>query len=114
MEVLKRLRLFKKLSPNFKINRIVTFTKGFTYDFKHIFPGTYLVSKPFVSPMSGNYIVSIVDLEDTMSGHDDLISEEAFYAGFTCWNIKLSYFNNIKGVVDYSKGYSFLYKGGKN
>lgn len=62
------------------------------------------------NPVSGNYIVAIVNLEDTMSGHDEHISEEAYEAGFTCWNLKLSFFNDIQGVKNYIMGISFLYK----
>ena len=112
MEALKRLRLFKKLDPNFEIDKIVTVTKEFVYDFKNILPGTYLVSKPFGSPISSNTIVAIVNLEDTMEGHDEHISDEAFDEGFTCWNIRLDYFNNIKGIKDYYKSLNFLYEGG--
>lgn len=111
MEVLKRIGLFKKLSPDFKINRVVTFTKGFSYDFKDILPGAYLVSEPFVSPVSGNYIVTIVNIEDTMSGHDEYISEEAYDKGFTCWNLKLRFFNDIEGVKNFNRGFNFLWKG---
>lgn len=109
MEVLKRYRLFKKLDPYFEIDKVVTFTRGFYYDYKNILSGTYLVSKPFVSPVSGNYIVAIVNLEDTMSGHDEYISEEAYDAGFTCWNLKLSFFNDIQGIKNFIMGISFLY-----
>ena len=112
MEVLERLNLFKKLSPDFEIDKVVTFTKGFSYDFKNILPGTYLVGKPYVSPISGMYTVTIVNLEDTMSGHNEHISGRAHEAGFTCWNLRLGYFNNIEGVVNYNKGFNFLYKGG--
>ena len=110
MEILKRYKLFKKLDPNFEIDKIVTFTKGFSYDFHNILPGVYLVSKPFVSPVSGNYIVAIVNLEDTMSGHSEHISEEAYDEGFTCWNLKLSFFNDIQEVKNSIMGISFLYK----
>lgn len=68
--------------------------------------------RAFVSPVSGNYIVAIVNLEDTMSGHDEHISEEAYEAGFTCWNLKLSFLNDIQGVKNYHNDFNFLYTGG--
>lgn len=37
MEVLKRLKLFKKLDPNFEIDKIVIFTKEFSYDLKRYY-----------------------------------------------------------------------------
>lgn len=114
MEVLKRYRLFKKLDPDFKINKIVTFTKGFSYDFRNILPGVYLVSKPFVSPVSGNYIVAIVNLEDTMSGHDEHISEEAYYEGFSCWRIRLVNFEEMKEFKPLIASSNFLWKGENN
>ena len=83
MEVLKRLKLFKKLDPNFEIDKIVIFTKEFSYDFKKILPGTYLVGKPFKSFVSDKTIVAIVNL--------------------------LDYFNNIKSMKNYNKSFNFLY-----
>lgn len=109
MEVLKRLKLFKKLDPNFEIDKIVIFTKEFSYDFKKILPRTYLVGKPFKSFVSDKTIVAIVNLEDTMSGHSEHISDRAYEAGFTCWNIRLDYFNNIKSMKNYNKSFNFLY-----
>lgn len=37
-------------------------------------------------------------------------SEEAYDEGFTCWNLKLSFFNDIQEVKNSIMGISFLYK----
>ena len=44
-----------------------------------------------------------------MSGHSEHISDRAYEAGFTCWNIRLDYFNNIKSMKNYNKSFNFLY-----
>lgn len=120
---LERLELFKILEPNFKIDRILSLTKGIEYEGLTINEGIYVVSEPFRGFL-GYKVVTLIDLEKTMNGHNFDISGKTHEKGFSCWRINLDYFleNGIKGwnippkyrrcfkVVKPNQLTSFLYK----
>lgn len=111
--ILKRLKLFKELEPDFKIDKSFYLIEPLEYDFKDIHIGAYIVSKPFVSTHTGDTIVTIVNLERTMQGHKMDISSRTRNQGFTCWRIKVDDFKQqfkTAPLVDFS---NFLYKGDK-
>lgn len=110
---LERLELFKILEPRFKIDKVLILTKAIEYEGLTINEGIYLVSKPFRGFL-GSKIVTIIDLEKTMKGHNFDISEKTHKKGFSCWRINLDYFEDIKEfkpLVAYS---NFLWKGEDN
>lgn len=92
---LERLELFKILEPNFKIDRVLSLTKGIEYGGLTINEGIYLVSKPFRSFL-GSKIVTIIDLEKTMKGHNSDISEKTHKKGFSCWRMNENRFKIIQ------------------
>lgn len=108
----ERLNLFKKLNPNFKVDRIVRLVKPIRYDDLTIKEGFYAISPPRISPFTGNRIVVLVDLENTMSGHYEDIDYEAYREGFSCWRFKLNDFENFVEFKTSRINYDFIYKGG--
>lgn len=111
---LERLELFKELCPYFKIDKIVRLTKSIRYDDLNIHEGIYLVSTPRLSTFSGNMVVVIVDLDNTMSGHMKDISINANCKGFSCWRIKLVDFEEMKEFEPLIASSNFLWKGEDN
>ena len=109
----KRLELFKILEPKFKIDKVLSLTEDIEYDDLKIYKGIYLVSEPFRGFL-GSKVVTIIDLENTMRGHNFDISGKTYEKGFSCWRISLDYFEEIKEfkpLVAYS---NFLWKGEDN
>lgn len=111
---LRRLKLFKELEPEFKIDKVFYLMKPLEYDFKYLAIGAYIVSKPFVSSQTGDTIVTIVDLERTMQGHKMDISTRTRNKGFTCWRIKENDFKKQFKTTPFGASLNFLYKGEKN
>lgn len=110
---LERLELFKILEPNFKIDRILSLTKGIEYEGLTINEGIYVVSEPFIS-FTGNKIVTIVCLENTMKGHRMDINLTTYEKGFRCWRIRLVYFEEMKEFKPLIASSNFLWKGRDN
>jgi hypothetical protein len=113
-ENLRRLKLFKELEPDFKIDKVFYLMDPLEYDYKYIDIGSYIVSKPFVSSQTGDTIVTIVDLERTMKGHKMGISIRTRNQGFTCWRIKENDFKKQFKTAPFVAFSNFLYKGGQN
>lgn len=113
-ENLRRLKLFKELEPDFKIDKVLYLTEPIEYDFKHIDIGAYIVSKPFVSTHTGDTIVTIVNLERTMQGHGMDISSRTRNQGFTCWRINVEDFKKQFKTAPFGASHNFLYKGDQN
>lgn len=113
-ENLRRLKLFKELEPDFKIDKVFYLTEPLEYDYKDIGIGVYIVSKPFVSTHTGDTIVTIVNLKRTMQGHRMDISTRTRNQGFTCWRIKVDDFKQQFKTVPFGAFLNFLYKGEKN
>lgn len=111
---LRRLKLFKELEPDFKIDKVFYLIEPIEYDFKNLSTGAYIVSKPFVSSQTGDTIVTIVDLERTMQGHKMDISTRTGNKGFTCWRIKENDFKKQFKTAPFGASLNFLYKGEKN
>ena len=111
---LRRLKLFKELEPDFKIDKVFYLMKPLEYDFKYLAIGAYIVSKPFVSSQTGDTIVTIVDLERTMQGHKMDISTRTRNKGFTCWRIKENDFKKQFKTTPFGDSLNFLYKGEQN
>lgn len=112
-ENLRRLKLFKELEPNFKIDKVFYLMEPLEYDFKDLNIGAYIVSKPFVSSHTGDTIVTIVNLGKTMQGHQKDISTRTRNQGFTCWRIKVDDFKKQFKTAPFRASCNFLYKGGK-
>lgn len=112
--IFKRLKLFKELEPDFKIDKVFYLTEPLEYDFKHIDIGAYIVSKPFVNSQTGNTIVTIINLERTMKGHSMGISDRTRNRGFTCWRIKETDFKRKFKIALFEAFHNFLYKGEQN
>lgn len=112
-ENLRRLKLFKELEPDFKIDKVFYLMDPLEYDFKYINIGSYIVSKPFVSSQTGDTIVTIVDLERTMQGHRMDISSRTRSKGFTCWRIRENDFKKQFKTTPFRDSLNFLYKGDK-
>ena len=110
---LERLELFKILEPNFKIDRVLSLTKAIEYEELTINEGIYLVSEPFRGSL-GRKIVTIIDLEKTMKGHNFDISRKTHEKGFSCWRINLDYFEDIKEFKPLIASSNFLWKGEDN
>ena len=113
-ENLRRLKLFKELEPNFKIDKVFYLIDPIDYDFKYIGIGAYIVSKPFTSIQTGRTIVTIVNLGRTLEGHKMDISTRTHNQGFTCWRIGVDYFKEQFKTAPFSASLDFLYKGGQN
>lgn len=111
--IFKRLKLFKDLEPDFKIDKVVYLKESEEFDDKFIIQGAYIVSKPFNSCVSGDKIVTIIDLENTMRGHDFDIHYETYKENFTCWRINIDYFKENFKIEPLEMLHEFLYKGGK-
>ena len=111
---LRRLKLFKELEPDFKIDKVFYLTEHLEYDYKHIDIGAYIVSKPFVSTHIGNTIVTIVDIERKMQGHGMDISSRTLNQSFTCWRIKVDDFKKQFKTAPFGASLNFLYKGEQN
>ena len=111
--IFKRLKLFKELEPNFKIDKVVYLKESTEFDDKFIVQGAYIVSKPFASAVTGDNIVTIIDLENTMRGHDFDIHHETYKENFTCWRIDIEYFEENFKIDHLLAMHEFLYKGGK-
>lgn len=109
----KRLELFKELEPCFKIDKVVSLTKAIKYDDLKIYEGIYIVSKPFKG-FTGNKVVTIVCLENTMRGHRMDINQETYGEGFRCWRIRLVDFENFEEFKLTNLNSNFLWKGGAN
>lgn len=112
-ENLRRLKLFKELEPEFKIDKVFYLIEPIEYDFKDIHIGAYIVSKPFVSTHTGDTIVTIINLERTMQGHGMDISSRTRNQGFTCWRIKVDDFKKQFKTTPFRDSLNFLYKGDK-
>lgn len=112
--IFKRLRLFKELEPDFKIDKVVCLKEITEFDDKIIVQGAYIVSKPFASGVSGDTIVTIIDLENTMRGHDFDIHYKTYKENFTCWRINIDYFEENFEIENLLAMHEFLYKGGKD
>ena len=110
---LGRLELFKILEPRFKIDKVLSLTKAIEYEELTINEGIYLVSEPFRGFLGGK-IVTIIDLENTMRGHNFDISGKTHEKGFSCWRINLDYFENIKEFKPLIASSNFLWKGEDN
>lgn len=113
-ENLRRLKLFKELEPDFKIDNVFYLIEPIEYDFKDINIGAYIVSKPFVSSHTGDTIVTIVNLERTMQGHKMDISTRTRNQGFTCWRIRVDDFKQQFKTAPFGASCNFLYKGDQN
>lgn len=113
-ENLRRLKLFKELEPDFKIDKVFYLIEPIEYDFKYIDMGAYIVSKPFVSTHTGDTIVTIINLKQTMQGHRMDISSRTQNQGFTCWRIKVDDFKKQFKTIPFRDSLNFLYKGEKN
>lgn len=113
-ENLKRLKLFKELEPEFKIDKVFYLIEPLEYDFKDLHIGAYIVSKPFVSSKTGDTIVTIVDLERKMQGHKMDISTRTLNKGFTCWRIRENDFKKQFKTAPFGASLNFLYKGEQN
>ena len=111
-ENLRRLKLFKELEPDFKIDKVFYLIEPIEYDFKYIDMGAYIVSKPFVSTHTGDTIV--INLKQTMQGHRMDISSRTQNQGFTCWRIKVDDFKKQFKTIPFGASLNFLYKGEKN
>lgn len=111
---LRRLKLFKELEPDFKIDKVFYLTEPLEYDYKYIDIGVYIVSKPFVSTHTGDTIVTIIDLERKMQGHGKDISSRTLNQGFTCWRIKVDDFKKQFKTAPSGASLNFLYKGEQN
>lgn len=96
---LRRLKLFKELEPDFKIDKVFYLTEPLEYDFKYIDIGDYIVSKPFVS---------------SQKGHRMYISARTYNQDFTCWRIKENDFKKQFKTIPFRNSHNFLYKGEKN
>ena len=110
---LERLELFKILEPKFKIDKVLSLTEDIEYDDLKIYKGIYLVSEPFIS-FTGNKIVTIVCLENTMRGHRMDINMSTYEKGFRCWRIRLVDFEEMKGFKPLIASSNFLWKGEDN
>ena len=109
----KRLKLFKELEPDFKIDKVVYLKESTEFDDKFIVQGAYIVSKPFASSVSGDIIVTIIDLENTMRGHDFDIHYKTYKENFTCWRINIDYFEENFKIEPLLAMHEFIYKGDK-
>ena len=107
----ERLELFKRLEPRFKIDNVLSLTKTIEYDDLEINKGVYLVSEPFIS-FTGNTIVTIVCLENTMKGHRMDINLITYEEGFRCWRIRLVDFEEMEEFKPLITSSNFLWKGG--
>lgn len=112
--IFKRLKLFKELEPDFKIDKVFYLTEPIEYDFKILVTGAYIVSNPFVSSKTGLTIVTIVDLERKIQGHKMGISDRTRNQGFTCWRIKETDFKRKFKIAPFEALHNFLYKGEQN
>lgn len=113
-ENLRRLKLFKELEPDFKIDKVFYLMDPVEYDFKYLVIGDYIVSKPFVRSQTGDTIVTIIDLERTMKGHKMDISTRTWNQGFTCWRIRENDFKKQFKTAPFEASHNFLYKGDQN
>lgn len=113
-ENLRRLKLFKELEPDFKIDKVFYLMEPIEYDFKYLDIGSYIVSKPFVSSHTGDTIVTIIYLERKMQGHKMDISTRTRNQGFTCWRIKEKDFKKQFKTAPFGASLNFLYKGEQN
>lgn len=113
-ENLRRLKLFRELEPDFKIDKVFYLMEPIEYDFKYLDIGSYIVSKPFVSSHTGDTIVTIVDIERKMQGHGMDISSRTRNQGFTCWRIEVDDFKKQFKTAPFRASLNFLYKGEKN
>lgn len=113
-ENLRRLKLFKELEPDFKIDKVFYLMEPIEYDFKYLDIGSYIVSKPFVSSHTGDTIVTIVDLERKIQGHKMDISTRTRNQGFTCWRIRENDFKKQFKTAPFEASLNFLYKGEQN
>lgn len=109
----ERLELFKILEPRFKIDKVLSLTKAIEYGGLTINEGIYVVSEPFKGFL-GCKIVTIIDLEKTMMGHNSDISGKTHEKGFSCWRIDLDYFEEIKEFKPLTASSNFLWKGENN
>lgn len=112
--IFERLKLFKKLEPEFKIDKVFYLIEPIEYDFMDIHIGAYIVSKPFVSTHTGDTLVTIINLERTMQGHGMGISSRTWNQGFTCWRIKENDFKKQFKTTPFGASLNFLYKGEQN
>ena len=110
---LERLELFKILEPRFEIDKVLSLTEDIEYDDLKIYKGIYLVSEPFIS-FTGNKIVTIVCLENTMKGHRMDINSTTYEKGFRCWRIRLVDFEEMKEFKPLIASSNFLWKGRDN
>lgn len=110
---LERLELFKILDPRFEIDKVLSLTEDIEYDDLKIYKGIYLVSEPFIS-FTGNKIVTIVCLENTMKGHGMDINSTTYEKGFRCWRIRLVDFEEMKEFKPLIASSNFLWKGRDN
>lgn len=109
----ERLELFKILEPRFEIDKVLSLTEDIEYDDLKIYKGIYLVSEPFIS-FTGNKIVTIVCLENTMRGHRMDINQITYEKGFSCWRIRLVDFEEMKEFKPLIASSNFLWKGEDN
>lgn len=109
----ERLELFKILEPSFKIDKVLSLTKAIEYEELTINEGIYVVSEPFRGFL-GDKIVTIIDLEKTMNGHNFDISGKTHEKGFSCWRINLDYFEEMKEFKPLIASSNFLWKGEDN
>lgn len=110
---LERLELFKILEPRFEIDKVLSLTEDIKYDDLKIYKGIYLVSEPFIS-FTGNKIVMIVCLENTLKGHMMDINLTTYEKGFRCWRIRLVDFKEMKEFKPLIASSNFLWKGRDN
>lgn len=110
--IFERLNLFKKLNPRFKIDKIVRLVEPIRYDDLTIKEGVYAISSTRISTFTGNRLVVLVDLENTMDGHYEDIDYRAYREGFSCWRLKLEDFKNFYEFKPLRINHNFIYKGG--
>lgn len=109
----ERLKLFKILEPMFKIDKVLSLTKAIEYDNLIIHKGIYIVSEPFMG-FTGNKVVTIVCLGNTMRGHRMDINQKTYGEGFRCWRIRLVDFENFEEFKLTNLNSNFLWKGENN
>lgn len=113
-EAKERERLLKKLEPRYQNAKLVFLGVSLEINNWRFAPDYYLlVSEPFRG-LLGRKIVTIIDLEKTMKGHNFDISGKTHEKGFSCWRINLDYFEDIKEFKPLIASSNFLWKGEDN
>lgn len=111
--IFERLKLFKELEPDFKIDKVFYLIEPIEYDFKDINIGSYIVSKPFVSTHTGETLIPCSRRNiHSVTLHCSLKVNYSYYS-FTCWRIKVDDFEEQFLTKPLSVMHEFIYKGDK-